>query len=203
MVMKLFFGALVLASFSVVACAAETASTSSTTTSAAEVATPFTWPAPAGWRTETIPFPLGFAPSLAHHGTEELRFGPKFFDPTSPTYFTYSFAFVTEDKAPITAEALASELGTYFQGLASAVTHTPSDAALHSATITLAKDGLLRGTVHTIDGFGDKRPLTLSIAAKTMKCGDRQIVVSALSPSQDAAVLAQVEAVRDAFACTR
>ena len=202
--MKLFFRALVLSSF-VAGCAAEPApAPAATSTSAAEIAAaPFTWPVPAGWRSETIPFPLAFAPSLPHRGTEELRFGPRFFDPKSPTYFTYSFAFVTKDEATITADALASELATYFHGLASAATGSPSDPSLHGATITPAKDGLLRGTVHTIDAFGDKRPLTLAIAAKTLSCGERQIVVSALSPSHDPAIVREVEAVRDAFACAR
>jgi hypothetical protein len=41
------------------------------------------WETPAGWRTETIPFPLEFAPSIAHAGVEELRFPPGFLDPES------------------------------------------------------------------------------------------------------------------------
>src|SRR5262245_24178101 len=42
--------------------------------------TGFDWPVPAGWKHETIPFPLGFAPGLPFHGVEELRFAPGFFD---------------------------------------------------------------------------------------------------------------------------
>jgi hypothetical protein len=178
-------------------------SASEATTNAAAVtdAAPFSWPIAAGWRSETIPFPLGFAPSITHRGTEELRFGPKFFDPTSPTYFTYAFAFVTEDKTPITAATLTSDLTTYFTGLMSAVTGAPSDPSLHSATITVQKDGSFKGVVHTIDGFGDKRPLALRLNASSFQCGDRQVMLAALSPSEDQAVLKQLEAVRASFTC--
>lgn len=195
--MKLFVvGALLL-----VGCAAESMPGTASATSAA-TDTSFTWPVPAGWRSETIPFPLGFAPTIAHRGTEELRFAPRFFDATSPTYFTYAFAFVTHDEAPITADVLAADLTTYFHGLASAVTHAPSDPALHDATIAQAKDGVLRGTVHTIDAFGDQRRLTLHLEASTRSCGDRQIVVASLSPRTDEAIWTELGALRAAFACS-
>src|SRR3954469_12003229 len=44
----------------------------------------FTWPLPEGWKAETIPFPLDFAPDLRHTGVEELRFSPGFGDPAAP-----------------------------------------------------------------------------------------------------------------------
>lgn len=43
------------------------------------VAADFTLPIPEGWRTETIPFPLEFAPELSYEGYEELRFSPGMF----------------------------------------------------------------------------------------------------------------------------
>ena len=39
-------------------------------------APPFTMPTPEGWRNETIPFPLEFAPNLGYEGIEEIRFSP-------------------------------------------------------------------------------------------------------------------------------
>ncbi len=44
---------------------------------AEEVAVPsFFLPTPEGWQTETIPFPLEFAPEIKYEGLEELRFAP-------------------------------------------------------------------------------------------------------------------------------
>lgn len=164
----------------------------------------FTWPTPVGWRSETIPFPLGFAPSLPYHGVEELRFAPRFFDPTSPTYFTYSFAFVLDGVDPIQPATFASDLRTYFTGLASAVTKAPSDPSLHDAVVERTKSGELRGTVKTIDAFGDKRPLQLHLEAATFACGEKQIVVASLSPRAETdAIWAQLKAVRASFACAK
>lgn len=192
------------------ACAAQAASpTETATTSAAAVETPAananaTWPVPAGWRTETIPFPLGFAPALPYRGTEELRFGPNFFKPSSPTYFTYTFAFQLDGAPAMSPEILASNLQTYFTGLMSAVTHAPSDPALHTAGIQADATGHYRGEVHTIDGFGDKRAVALHLEADTMVCGDQRIVLASLSPQPKSDPIWQdMAALRSAFPCKR
>src|SRR5688500_15314459 len=72
------------------------------------------WATPTGWKAETIPFPLDFAPSLAHRGAEEIRFAPKFFEPGAPGYWSYAFTWRTEDAAALGAEALRGELTAYF-----------------------------------------------------------------------------------------
>lgn len=162
----------------------------------------FTWPTPVGWSAETIPFPLGFAPTIPHRGVEELRFAPRFFDPTSPTYFTYSFAFILDETKPVSADVLASDLKTYFNGLASAVTGAPSSPSLHAAVVVPTKGGALVGSVRTIDAFGDRRPLDLHLEAAAFACGDRQVVVASLSPLPATdAVWHQLRAVRASFAC--
>ena len=60
-------------------------------TEAAEV--PFHLPTPEGWRTETIPFPLEFAPELDYEGVEELRFAPGMFTEGAEDYWTYAFVW--------------------------------------------------------------------------------------------------------------
>jgi hypothetical protein len=79
------------------------------------------WQAPAGWKSEVIPFPLDFAPALAHRGVEELRFAPGMFDPSAPGYFSYAFAWRLQDSAQLTADQLGDELTAYFRGLLVAV----------------------------------------------------------------------------------
>src|SRR5204863_4826340 len=49
------------------------------------------WPLPPGWRTEMIPFPLDFAPTIQHTGAEVLRFPSGFFEPASGDYWAYAF----------------------------------------------------------------------------------------------------------------
>jgi hypothetical protein len=54
---------------------------------------PFVLPTPEGWRTETLHFPLEFAPQLPYQGLEELRFSPGMFKPGREDFWTYAFVF--------------------------------------------------------------------------------------------------------------
>src|SRR4051812_19484084 len=77
----------------------------------------FRWPVPKGWAEETIPFPLGFAPEVPFHGTEEVRFSPRMFDPKAPGYWTYTFVWWLEGEPDVGAPALKAHLRRYFSGL--------------------------------------------------------------------------------------
>src|SRR5262249_28234056 len=79
------------------------------------------WSTPAGFRGETIPFPLDFAPGVAPTGVEELRFAPGFLDPAAPGYWSYAFVWRPADPAALDAAALGAELTAYFRGLIDAV----------------------------------------------------------------------------------
>lgn len=46
-------------------------------------------PTPEGWREETIPFPLSFAPDLPHRGVELLRFAPGFLEQGQDGFWSY------------------------------------------------------------------------------------------------------------------
>lgn len=78
---------------------------------------PATWPVPEGWKEETIPFPLGFAPTIAHRGVEELRFPPGFLKQEDPHAWAYTFVWRLEDRAELDEAQLAGELTAYFRGL--------------------------------------------------------------------------------------
>src|SRR5262245_48641243 len=75
------------------------------------------WPVPEGWKSETIPFPLDFAPSLAHRGVEELRFPPGFLKAGAPNRWSYAFEWNLQDSADLDADTLGRELVEYFRGL--------------------------------------------------------------------------------------
>lgn len=139
----------------------------------------FTWPVPTGWKAETIPFPLDFAPSVRHTGVEELRFSPGFGNPDAPDNWTYALAWVLEDKASFTAETLERELTVYFKGLSMAVgaKKFSFDASHFSAHIRMrpaagapeARE--LFGTVETYDCFRTGKPITLHVVVRPVACG--------------------------------
>jgi hypothetical protein len=150
------------------------------------------WPVPAGWKSETIPFPLEFAPALAHRGVEELRFAPGMFDPAAPGYWSYAFVWWLEDQAPQDAASLAAELTEYFRGLLTSVAAQraraaapppgPADAlpvaggsrpgvlidvAAITAAVQAAPDAAgwrrFTGEATVLDAFGDGRRVSLRL----------------------------------------
>jgi hypothetical protein len=160
-------------------------STSAPSASAGAPSPAFDWPAPTGWKSETIPFPLDFAPELAHRGTEEVRFAPHFFDAKADTYFTYSFAWVLSDERPVTPDALAAEMPVYFRGLARAVgeeKHAKYDDGAFGAHVEAVDATHARGTVRAVDAFGDGRALALNLDAEWTTCGARHVLLVSLSP---------------------
>lgn len=182
--------------------------TTSTTTAATTAATAapdlLDWPLLPGWRRETIPFPLSFAPSLPYRGAEEIRFAPRFFDPESETYFTYSFVWVVDGSPAFDATTVAADLRTYFSGLARAVAPKRGGERTHRATITRDQDGGLHGKVETVDAFGDGRALTLGVAGSVVPCGDRATgLVLSMSPRDDAEIWAMLAAQRRTLRCGR
>jgi hypothetical protein len=152
------------------------------------------WRIPDGFRSETIPFPLDFAPGLTHRGAEELRFAPGFFDAAAPGYWSYAFAWRTEDPAELDATGLGAELTAYFRGLIDAVDKDKQiadrDAIAVRATATGARFML---AAHLYDAFRTRRPIDLAGWADRTACGTGALwrfvlapAASALRPTLDA-----------------
>jgi hypothetical protein len=160
------------------------------------------WPKPASWKSETIPFPLPFAPALPYRGVEELRFAPRFFDPQAETYFSYNFAWLLDDAPDLPSGRLAEELGRYFAGLAHAVDQAHFDEHAHSARLELTRSGHYEGVVQTVDAFGDGRALKLFVEGESQLCGGRRILLLSLSPRPyDHPTWKALQAQRATFKC--
>lgn len=172
----------------------------------------FEWPVPAGWRTETIPFPLGFAPSIPYSGVEELRFAPGMFTAGSDELWTYAFVWWLDGDVAFDAATLNAELAAYFTGLSLAVEQRegfdPKDAAAVAklAPAGPAESGAARweGTVSVYDAFVTHARVELNLEVRARRCAaqDRSVALFTVSPQpKDHAVWAQLAALRDAFHC--
>jgi hypothetical protein len=162
------------------ACGASTPPASHPAPSAPAVA----WPVPAGWRSEIIPFPLDFAPSLAHRGKEELRFPPGFFDPAAGDYWSYAFVWRLDDVAQLDAAALGAELTTYFRGLTAAVDTEHKITTPEQIVVRATGAGpsfQLAG--HVFDAFKTSAPLDLTGTARRIACGAGALWVFVLAPA--------------------
>lgn len=76
---------------------------------------------PTDWKFEKIDFPPDFAADLAYQGFEELRFAPGMFDPSSESYFTYSFAVSLDGISKFQQSDMMGFLYKYFKGLCKSV----------------------------------------------------------------------------------
>ena len=126
------------------------------------------WPALEGWRTETIPFPLDFAPTLPYTGFEELRFAPGFGKPDQPQFFTYGFLWVIPAVIELKRDQLERDLKVYFDGLMKSVAESKKfDGAFINTKVivTVAPPGpdmiAFNATVETYDSFFTRKPVTL------------------------------------------
>ena len=148
-------------------------------------AKPAAWRVPDGWKSETIPFPLEFAPSIAHRGAEELRFPPGFLEPGQPGYWSYAFIWRTEDAADLDGAALGAELTAYFKGLIAVVDDKQRiDAAARESIAARAEPdgpGRWKLTAHVYDAFRTAQPVDLVGWAKRTSCGGGALWVFVLA----------------------
>jgi hypothetical protein len=168
----------------------------------------FSWPVPAGWRKETIPFPLEFAPDLKHKGVEELRFGPGFSRPDQPDYWSYDFVWRLDDDSAVDETTLPAELTRYFRGLDMTVGGKKYgfDAGRFKATVAAvpASAGAFRARVESYDAFATGKPIVLNaeITSRTCPDGRRRAVAFAISPQAgDAPVWKALRDEASAFQC--
>jgi len=156
------------------------------------------WPVPAGWKHEVIPFPLEFAPGLPHRGLEELRFPPGFLKAGAPNHWSYAFAWRLDDAAELAPTALASELAVYFRGLLAAV--DGDKHRLEPASITVTATPELELHAHVIDTFGDAAPVDLVGTAHRTPCGAGALWTFVLAPERSP-IRAELTALAARAAC--
>jgi hypothetical protein len=162
------------------------------------------WPVPPGWRSEVIPFPLEFAPSIAHRGVEDLRFPPGFFDPSAADYWSYAFTWHTDDPGVLDAGALGAELTAYFAGLIDAVDDKKRITARDQIAVRAEPDGpgKFRLAAHVFDAFKTAAPIDLTGTAVRRPCGAGSLWAFVLAPA-GSTIRGQLDALAAEATCMR
>ena len=159
------------------------------------------WEVPAGFRGETIPFPLEFAPGVVHRGNEELRFAPGFFDPAAAGYWSYAFVWRTDDAAALDAAGIGAELTAYFRGLIDAVDEAKQITDRGAIAVTAVAAGRrVTLTAHVFDAFKTKLPIDLVGWAERRACGTGALWSFVLAPAASA-LRPQLDALATGAAC--
>lgn len=178
------------------------------------VAVPFFLPTLEGWRTETIPFPLEFAPELEYEGLEELRFSPGMFEEGSEDFWSYVFIWWVPEQTPFNTEQLQVDLERYFRGLTAAVAEArefdpgePNFKVQLEATESSTPEHLqLKGTAATYDVFVTRKPIQLGIRIDFIECPSQGQVAAffQLSPQPlDERIWEVMDTMRQDFRCER
>ena len=174
---------------------------------------PFHLPTPEGWRTETIPFPLGFAPELEYEGVEEVRFAPGMFEAGADDVWTYLFVWWIPESTELSAKTLEQDLVHYYRGLSLAVAKSNGfepEAPTFKARLEPV-DGSrtqlkLAGQVETFDAFVSRQQTTLNLQVDRVACKDqgKQAFFFHLSPQPtNHPVWKQLAEIQSGFRCRR
>lgn len=174
---------------------------------AQEVELPFSMPIPTGWRTETLPFPLEFAPDLPYSGLEELRFAPGMFEETSEELWSYAFVWWIGEAEPVDAASLTLHLEAYFRGLAHAVGESRGfevGNATFGAEIEDHGDGRFAGHAETFDAFVTRGQMNLKLRGRVLECPSQasRAVLFSLSPQPfEHPIWRTLDSITDGFRC--
>ena len=175
---------------------------------------PFYLPTPQGWRTETIPLPLDFAPELEYEGLEELRFSPGMFAEIEVDFWSYAFIWWVPEETHFDAERLRLDLESYFRGLMTAVAKArefdPGEpeyvVELEAVESSSSDHAQWQGTVSTYDAFTTRKPIKLGVRIEIVPCPSQGHVAAffQLSPQPIHHRIWEVMAeMRSGFRCAR
>lgn len=170
----------------------------------ADVEIPFLMPIPDGWGTETIHFPLGFAPQLEYEGFEELRFAPGMFEPESEDFWTYAFVWWIPSSSIINGEILQRDLEAYYRGLANQPDSPAVQVRINSVEDPAGGSLRFEGTIETIDTFVTQEPVSLTVRVEVLRCDEqnRVGVFFELSPQPTThSVWTKLHEIRQGFRC--
>ncbi|MDH7445608.1 hypothetical protein [Aquimarina sp. 2201CG14-23] len=146
--------------------------------------------APENWRKETIEFPLSFASSLEHKGTEYVRFAPGWSVQDSEEYFSYTFLWYIDENPKLSDKMLETEMEAYFDGLMNMVSKMNlklfKKIPKTKAFFEKLNDHSYAGKVITYDAFTTKKEVKLNIIAEYLPCKalNKHLVFFKISPQQ-------------------
>lgn len=176
--------------------------------------TPFHLPAPEGWTTETLSFPLDFAPELGYEGLEDLRFSPGMFRETKADFWSYAFVWWVPESTQFDVDRLQADLETYFRGLAEGVAKARDfdpgepeyDVQLESVQPPDPNHVQWQGTVRIFDAFTTRKPIRLQVRIDLVPCSPQGHVAALFqfSPQPRRHNIWQImDSIRQGFRCQR
>jgi len=165
---------------------------------------------PETWKGEVISLPPGFAPDLAWHGIESIKFAPGMFQADSDSFFSYVLVFLLSKDDDVSEKSLHTQILTYYRGLAKAVMGgkrlpvNTDDFKLALKALPTDSDkkdiSLWEGTLEWTEPFATQKAQTLNIEIQQWKNGDQPVLYFTVSPrGKDHAIWKEMRVYRDKF----
>ena len=148
----------------------------------------YTLAIPEKWGTETIPFPISFAPQIAYTGVEDVRFSPGWGKAKSEEYWSYAFLWYLNGKIKITPAALDSNMKYYYAGLIAGNGPNIPAEKLIPVTTSFKKMKKAKGDAETYSGtihmtdYMQQKPIMLNVIVHLKYAGNKTLVFFELSP---------------------
>lgn len=153
-----------------------------TRTAIAQEKSLYDFPAPKGWQTEKIKFPINFAPAIPFAGTEDLHFTPGWSKPESDQYWSYVFVWFLDGKVKPTTDDLAKYLEQYYTGLYMTNLGKKSKPETTFTSVSIkdnskkGKDQYYNAEINTLD-FLSGKPLKLLVRLDVRSLGHKHTAV--------------------------
>ena len=145
--------------------------------------------APDNWKSEIIPFPIGFAHSIDFKGFEDLRFSPGWSDSTSQEFWTYTFVWYIEKDSALTESKLTESFNSYYDGLMGIDLNNQADTTkskqlVKTLCLFVKTNEGFTGKMRVFDAFFTRDYMVLNIKIKEYFCNktNKQIVWCEISP---------------------
>jgi hypothetical protein len=145
--------------------------------------------APENWKSEIIPFPLGFAQDIDLVGFEDIRFSPNWSDVNGENFWTYMFVWYIEKNDAMTEAILTTYFNSYYDGLMG-VNVVNNEGVVNpnklDETICLfvkTEEGFT-GKMRVYDRFFSKNYIVLNMKVSESFCTrtNKQIILYEISP---------------------
>ncbi len=139
--------------------------------------TGYSLPLPEKWKSETIPFPIDFAPGIPYQGIEELRFTPGWADANNNEYWAYTFLWFVDGSPQVNASLLNTYLTTYFDGLYHSNSKSSPDSTgftkttINTAATATGDQETYSGKISTLN-FLTKKPIEFYAAIHVQHYAD-------------------------------
>jgi hypothetical protein len=139
---------------------------------------PYTLAVPKSWDVERFLIPIGFAPTIAYKGVEDIRFTPGWAKKETAEYWSYAFLWYLDDTPKFDSKIIERNLIAYYSGLFNINTDKskidttkviPVTASITQISSDKGDSKTFQGTVNMND-YMTKKPITINLLIHIKLC---------------------------------